>query len=338
MVMREDSAYFYNLRGVLIILVVLGHVIEQFYFAAPAIGWFYKQIYFFHMPLFVTLAGYFSATEARLAKLVQGLLVPYVVGQVFYAVSDHLLFGADMINALLKPNWGMWFLICLFIWRAVWPFAHKLPFLLPTAIVLAITCGYVDNLDPTLSRAIVFFPFFIIGWRWSVRGARGPEFPLSQSATAIVLIACLIAQSVFLSGDFAPQWLYGKFSYSTLAQQDWWAGGIRLAALAAAGGGILLCLATTTAREGWLTRIGKYSLVTYLGHFFLIDLLKAFDVPAEIASLANGYWMPVILVSALVTAATIAVLNIPAVQTGAGFLLQPHRASQRETRQSSLSG
>lgn len=325
---RKDSAFFYNLRGVLIILVVFGHVLEQFYNSSSMTSFLYKEIYFFHMPMFVILAGYFSSAGARLVNLVKSLIYPYVVAQLFYAVSDNALFGANIWDSMLRPNWGMWFLICLFVWRAIWPFVCKTPHLLSIATLLAIACGYADSLDITLSRIIVFFPFFVIGCRWSENGGMEQGLQWLRSAGPAILLASIVAQLLFLAADFAPAWLYGKFSYSVLGYSQWWAGGVRLATLVAAGLGIMLCLATTTSRKCWLTYVGKCSLFTYLAHFFFIDLLVALDVPVKVTTLVDSNWAFIFVISSLIAVTAIAILNLPAVQSASDRVLRPHKAGR----------
>lgn len=322
---REDSNFFYNLRGILIILVVLGHVLEQFYFSNTAARFIYKEIYFFHMPMFIILVGYFSSTSVRLVNLVQSLIYPYVIMQVVYAVSDHALFGAEILESLLRPNWGMWFLLCLFVWRAIWPFVCNLPYLLTVAVLSAIACGYVEGLDRTMSRIIVFFPFFVIGCRWSEIGGREQAHEWLRSHGLGIFLAGILAQGIFLGADFAPAWLYGKLSYTSLGEPYLWAGGIRLLALMAAGVGILLCIGMVTTRSNWLTRVGKCSLVIYMMHFILIDLLRASNIPTQITSTLHNHWAIVFVISPVLAMAAVAFLSLPVIQISSEYIFKPHR-------------
>ena len=57
--MKERDTYFDNLKFILILLVVVGHLIEPFNDEA-AMGAIYRFIYSFHMPLFIFAAGYFA--------------------------------------------------------------------------------------------------------------------------------------------------------------------------------------------------------------------------------------------------------------------------------------
>lgn len=321
---REDSDYFYNLRGILIILVVLGHVLELFYQGSDAARFLYKEIYFFHMPMFIILAGYFSSNSVRIMNLVQSLVYPFVIMQLVYAVSDHVLFGADFLDSLVHPNWGMWFLICLFVWRAIWPYICDLPHLLTLSTLLAIACGYADNFDGTMSRLIVFFPFFVVGYRWAEKGGRAKALEWLRSYGPILLFAGILAQGIFLWGDFAPAWLYGKLNYSTLGEPHWWAGGVRLVVLLTAGIGILFSIVIAPIKANWITHVGKCSLGIYLVHFMFIDLLHAFDVSTKISSALNDHWAIVFVIPPLLAMAAVAFLSLPVIQTLSGYIYKPH--------------
>lgn len=59
---HERIAYFDNLKGVLIALVVLGHVISPVIATNPYANLLHHVIYLFRMPLFVFTTGLFSAS------------------------------------------------------------------------------------------------------------------------------------------------------------------------------------------------------------------------------------------------------------------------------------
>lgn len=92
-------------KGVLIFLVVLGHVVGGGYHLAsatvqPSLKLIYKTIYFFHMPAFFLVAGYtFRDMQGKryLLRKIRRLIVPYfafgIASVVVYA------FTADIANA-----------------------------------------------------------------------------------------------------------------------------------------------------------------------------------------------------------------------------------------------
>lgn len=53
-------ALFDNIKGLLIVLVVVGHVAHPVHNDNPAISCLFDVIYLFHMPLFVFVSGLFA--------------------------------------------------------------------------------------------------------------------------------------------------------------------------------------------------------------------------------------------------------------------------------------
>ena len=124
-------------RGIAIILVVYGHVIEhsmapwssQDFFQNPV----FKIVYTFHMPLFVFISGYLMANslnrnsvgdvfKARCKSLLVpfvslsllGCIVAYVLNIIFGNNTGRIDIAGDLVNQLLL-NPVVWFLITLFI-------------------------------------------------------------------------------------------------------------------------------------------------------------------------------------------------------------------------------
>jgi len=53
------TPYWDNIKGILILLVVFAHFLFGLQ-SSPVIDWLVDAIYFFHMPAFVFVSGYFS--------------------------------------------------------------------------------------------------------------------------------------------------------------------------------------------------------------------------------------------------------------------------------------
>ncbi len=77
---------FDNVKGIMLILMVLGHAITHLY--AKGTGtlltkYLYCAIYAFHMPVFIFIAGYFSKRKTDYgtyaARALSGCLMPYLL-------------------------------------------------------------------------------------------------------------------------------------------------------------------------------------------------------------------------------------------------------------------
>ena len=102
-----------NLRGVLILLVILGHCIQNtdIDFDHNII---FRYIYAFHMPLFMYISGFVSyKTEYKwkqIGRRVLQLVIPFVA----WAMLGMTLSTDFNWNWLVRPDNGLWFLWVLF--------------------------------------------------------------------------------------------------------------------------------------------------------------------------------------------------------------------------------
>ena len=124
---RQRLGYVDFMRGVAILLVVIGHMI-QFNGVASANPVF-EAIYTFHMPLFFAISGYITQKVTRINNLKQygtfmkkkiiSILIPYFVwlwlaGRYFFAEQWTPLTFHDVWHSIV--GWtGLWFLKTLFI-------------------------------------------------------------------------------------------------------------------------------------------------------------------------------------------------------------------------------
>ena len=109
------------LKGVAIMLVVLGHSIQA---TVPNMdtNWLFCWIYSFHMPLFMFLSGYIAfGRNIDLRKKFRTLVIPFVVWyQISYLLQSLLShhfspYWPFIYRWLISPDWGLWFLWVLFL-------------------------------------------------------------------------------------------------------------------------------------------------------------------------------------------------------------------------------
>ena len=187
--MNHRLHYIDNLKGVLILLVVLGHCIQctDLDFDHNAV---FRYIYSFHMPLFMCVSGFVSYKPdikwQTVQKRFRQLIIPFLA---WVAVSccvhlDPTLFLAKVVH----PDSGLWFLwtlffIVLLMWLCNW-----------IVTCLKVKIEYVVCVFSLLMMGIMvalkfklfgfqfiawYFPFYAIGffgrkyqYLWEKRGAR----------------------------------------------------------------------------------------------------------------------------------------------------------------------
>jgi len=107
------------MKGIAILLVVLGHAI-QYNIADFDNNILFRVIYSFHMPLFMFLSGYVACNKAiDLKKKFMALVLPFVAWHLLNYViipSNHSVdFGRYIIRWIKSPDYGLWFLWVLFL-------------------------------------------------------------------------------------------------------------------------------------------------------------------------------------------------------------------------------
>lgn len=115
--MKERLLYFDQMKGLAMVLVVMGHVM-LFAFQIESSRSF--QFIYFHMPLFFYISGYLAYKRIDSIKelgnriLHRGvfLLVPYLVFSILYGIFVN---WSNIVSILLHGRSGYWFLYYLFV-------------------------------------------------------------------------------------------------------------------------------------------------------------------------------------------------------------------------------
>jgi fucose 4-O-acetylase-like acetyltransferase len=118
-IVEKRDAYADYVKGLLIILVVLGHTIQ---YNNSMDDFLYKSIYMFHMPLFISISGYFTYFSLQrkpasefIKERILTLLIPLITWGLINALFD-IMFKGDTI-----PNKCMYIYMVIrnsywFIW------------------------------------------------------------------------------------------------------------------------------------------------------------------------------------------------------------------------------
>ena len=163
--MKERDYLFDNYKAFLIVLVVVGHFIEVASDDNVVMETTKWIIFSFHMPAFVFISGYFSKKTQGIYKLLQQLVVPYLVFEILYYILYTYILNRDTELAFLYPKFSLWYLLAMFMWKMITPLFRRLPGYLWIAFVLGLFVG-ASSLDDnylTLPRMFTFYPFFLLG-------------------------------------------------------------------------------------------------------------------------------------------------------------------------------
>lgn len=315
-----------NARFALIALVVFGHLLEPLLAAHPLLGAAYACVYIFHIPAFAFLSGAVTHAATSPARLLRDvllrLLLPYLVFQGLYLLAAQSpLWPDDGPTGVATPYWLLWYLLSLACWRLLLPLFAQLPWHLPLAVLLALAAGCVDNIGYylSLSRTLVFFPLFLLGWQ-AAHAWRAYAQGDTTRWIAMGVLAALFGGIALAKPD--PRWLYGSYSYAAMAIPALQGMALRLLLLILAAVGALAFLILVPRRRLALTVLGRRSLAAYLVHGFLVKLAIGAGLMASLAALPRSLLLPTLL--ALAVAATVALSTRP-VERCMAWVIAPYR-------------
>lgn len=179
---QERDYWFDNAKGILIIMVVIGHFIANVVSKYDTMAFLSNFIYSFHMPAFAIVSGYFMKRRVDTKDyvgVVNKTLIPYCLAQIFlYIIAFVIPDGVKALNLeVLKsiglfsftiPIYQLWYFLALFITFVylVCVNAKEYPI---RAFVLSVILSLVSGALPTidflrLTKLIAFLPFFVLGY------------------------------------------------------------------------------------------------------------------------------------------------------------------------------
>jgi fucose 4-O-acetylase-like acetyltransferase len=166
--------WFDNIKGVLIFLVVFGHLIEVYrgLEGNETVKYLYDIIYFFHMPLFIMISGYLFRPN-KLERILQllgifiiwqllnGIISKFIQEQTFVSLTPE-----SRIFSIFDPYWTLWYLLGIIVWSIITPYILKLRYPLIMSFLLAILITYTENVTSwfSLRKLVNFYPYFLIGY------------------------------------------------------------------------------------------------------------------------------------------------------------------------------
>ena len=270
--------FFDNAKFLLIFFVILGHCLARLGDGRLCAS-IDASVYFFHMPLFVFISGYFTRLDntAIFGKDVLRIFETFLVFSVIHTVLAVLVWNQPLtLSFLLEPRWSLWYLLSLCVWRIVARSMKQMitkPLFLLASFILGVMFGFVP-VDETLSiqRTFSLFPFFVAGCC-----SKSTNFFSLINRIPLwlgVAVLCMIPVITY-SIDFPfKKILEGKYSYYRFDYPLWLSFLYRI--LFYCGSMIAsICLLRVIPKKEipWISEQGADSLYYYLYHTLLIYLL-----------------------------------------------------------------
>lgn len=265
-------ALFDNIKGLLIILVVVGHVAHPVHNDNPTISCLFDVIYLFHMPLFVFVSGLFAKRAGGEANV--NRILSFVLLAALYQLALMLINGASLSPArFLRFTSAPWYLLAMAYWYAAAPTLGRLGWRrgMALSLTLSYASGFVDLSDGLLaiSRSLAFLPWFAAGLYCPVERVVALRESRSRAVRAGLAAAVVLAAAIALARvldahayDWFFQMVYGDNPYRALPLDL--LGKTVAAATALVFSAVVLRL--VPSRRSWLTVLGERTLGIYVGH------------------------------------------------------------------------
>lgn len=271
-----------TVRFFLRVLVPVCHLLEHGQGGSAAAGAAFLWILLFNMPAFALVSGAVtSARSCALREVVNNLLLPYLLFQTLYCLFDAWLFHTGQwLPSFVTPNWLLWYLVSLACWRLATPVFLRLRWPLACSIVLALAAGCFNDIGYafSLSRTLVFFPFFLWGQQLGPTRLQALSDKRGNASVAVLVLAVAFA-AAWRWHKLDPAWLYNAVSYETLrlspgagaARRAW----ILLGAAACSLAAVVLSGRAASWFRGWLALAGRRSMAPYVLHGFVLLAFSA---------------------------------------------------------------
>lgn len=273
----------YSVRGLLIILVVVGHVLTK----NPVFTGYrflYLFIYTFHMPLFMILSGYYGYGVVKktnwevIKSTITSLVVPFIITSIAIRYFNHLIHGSDFNwNLLAKPSFALWFILALIFYRLTTKLIVKIPFYLGFVFIFSILSPYLPESIigfAALSRIFAFMVYYFIGVKLRQIEFDLQKIHLSTRFIALVGIVIIGIISYLAYANYGPTGVYLRHDLDPLFTTLPVVQNVTYQVLT-----FLLTLTTClfiynlVRPSQFLANIGSKSFNIYLGHIFFITLL-----------------------------------------------------------------
>lgn len=289
--------YWDNIKGFLIILVVLAHFLYE-HQSNSVIHIIVSAIYMFHMPAFVFISGYMSKSNRSRSK---DSLLRLGFAYLFFNSIFLIIFSITKNTALATyPFYSYWYLLALIVWRFAANYLAKVKRILLILFALALLAGFWIDIDNSfsLARIISFSPFFMAGYLIKTETI---EALFIKKNTMTLLRGIATALLATLLG-FVLYFILGmqERTYTMLSYVDGTDFLSRIVLFIVACAMIFVILTFTINKQlPILTQIGRNSLPIFVLHRFLALIYSQYfpNLSAELTLISSIAltWMTVMI-------------------------------------------
>ena len=313
---RTHDGWIDNIKGILMITVVVGHLLAQTRDLYPAMRFVYDLINTFHMGTFMILTGHLSkrrVDERDYLCVVNKNVAPYVLAQILlYCFTAVWINGFSAANAayfntsyfsFFIPFYQLWYLFAIIVYiplsAKLQPSRHPLLFLLG-ALALCLACGYFKPVQIfSLTKIASYYLFFLIGYllpRDWMAAVRNKRLLIPVAAVIWALFIFFVAHEDWCLGF--PK-MYGlSQSYASVGVM---AGGVpavvgRLLFLLAVPLIALAFYALCPRGKTIFTKLGQRSMYIFVLHALFIVAVRCINSTTGFCKQLDAWWLQLLYV------------------------------------------
>lgn len=291
--LKERDAWLDNVKAILITLVIIGHLISPITKWSDLMLIIYQVIFFFHMPCFIILSGYFSKRRINQkdgAAIVNKLLIPFLIWNfglyVLYTFTGSLErytdYNTPSLFIWLRPIYALWYIWAIFLYSCITIYLNnriksKGKFLFLT-LILSVGIGFFEPIKyMQISKIISFYPYFYLGYileNEKLNLLKDKRLKVFSGAVFIVISLFTIKYH-----NYIPRQIYlMELPYYTYMGDIMHGAIVRVIMIGVA---IILSAALlnlTSTKNNLFTYVGRYSIYGYVLHTYCIMLSRIIDV------------------------------------------------------------
>lgn len=269
-----------NLKGILIFLVVFGHSLELYKNDHYLLYTIYTFIYLFHMPAFVFISGYLSKNVDKSRDTAfKSFLIPFVLFNTLWNVLAAVFTKDFTLFSFITPGWSLWYLLSMFFWRLFLKDLIRVRYIVFISFIVGLGAGIFNEFDATLSlsRTLVFLPFFLMGYFTSEERLFYLKRPTRLFSCFIILFGVVCASLITYYRIVPVEFLYGSGSFTTNTLAIWLGLLGRLAMYLIGFSFVFVLANTVTNKATFFSKIGQNTFPIYLLHTYLLVFIFAIN-------------------------------------------------------------
>ncbi|MBQ2939816.1 MAG: acyltransferase family protein [Clostridia bacterium] len=308
---KQHDYWIDNIKGILMITVVVGHLLAQPSALFPSYRFLYDLINTFHMGTFMILTGYLSkrrVDQQDYLSVVNKNVVPFITSQILlycfvsvwhsgFSAANATYFDSRTFSFFI-PIYQLWYLFAIILYvpitAALKPQRHPLLFL-GGALLLSLACGYFKQVTIfSLTKIASYYIFFLLGYflpkNWL-------QYIRNKWWVCIPAVLVWVGYIFFISHE---EWCVSFPKMFGLSQSYAAVGPMAFGVPAVVGRGLFLLgvpiialafYALCPRKKSIFTKLGQNSMYIYVLHALFIVAIRCINQKTQFCADLNTWWL-----------------------------------------------